>query len=97
LPVDAFVATSDATGLVLDLALDLRKVIPPSTRDVIELSPFVLTCDASRRVWYMYLVILRLVVSAAGYVDELKYQGPPCDDSTASREEITADNVFENR
>lgn len=71
LSVDAFVASSYARSLCLDFSPHLREVIPFPPRNMIKLSPFLLSCNAGWSVWDMDFVVSRLVVSVAWYVDEL--------------------------
>lgn len=39
LPVDALIATGDSCGFILNLSLDIGKVIETSVRDMMELGP----------------------------------------------------------
>jgi len=96
LPVYALVAARYPCSLGLDLAFHLCEVIPPSAWDVVELCPFILPCNSSWCMRFMYFIVVRSV-ALTGKIDELEYKGPPCDDAAASREKIPANDVLEYR
>jgi hypothetical protein len=96
LSVDAFVASSYARRFCLYLSPHFGKVVPFSTRDMMELCPFLLPRNAGWSMWNMDLVFSWFVVSLAWYVDELENQGASSDDATPSRQEVSADYIFED-
>jgi hypothetical protein len=96
LSVDAFVASSYARSLCLNLPPYFGKIVEFPTRNVIKLCPFLLPCDASRSMWDMNLVFPWPVVSFAGYIDELENQGASSNDATSSGQEVSADYVFQD-
>lgn len=96
LPVDALVVARYSGCLVLDFALDLLEVVEPSSGNVIELAPFILSCDSGWCVWDMYFVLFGLVASVGGEVDELEDEWSSGDDTTAARKEVSTDDVFED-
>ena len=95
LSVDALVAARYATGLALNLPLDILKVIPFPMRLMVEFCPLILPCYAGWRVWDVYFVMARLVVSAAWEVDELKDERSSSYDAAATREKVSADDVLQ--
>ena len=44
----------------------------------------------------MYFIVIGLVFTVAGQVDELQDQWPPRDDTASSREEIPSNNILED-
>jgi len=96
LTVDALVVSSNSGRLVLNLPLDLTKVVEATTRDVIELSPFVLTSDRGRGVWHVDLIALGSV-GIAGDVDELQNERTTSYDAASSWEKVATDNVLQYR
>lgn len=90
---DALVVAGDPGGLVLDLSLDVGKIVESSVRNVVELCPLGASRDSRRsigvegRIW-------RVIVF--GNVDELEDQRPPGADAAASGQKVAADDVFEN-
>lgn len=96
LAVDAFVAAGYPGRLILNLSLDLAKVVELASRDVAEFTPLVLAGYARGRVWNVDVVAFGPVVSATGDVDELQDQRPAGDDAAATGEEVPADNVLED-
>lgn len=93
LAVDSLVGTGDSRRLVLNLPLDVGKVCEATARDVMELCP--LRSPGRSRgpeavlhgIWEVFIL---------GDVDELEDKGSTGADATASREKVSADNVFEN-
>lgn len=94
LSVDALVASSYPGRLVLNLPLDLTKVVELATRDVTKLGPFVLTSYTSWRMRYVNLITLGLVFSVTRDVDELQDQRSSCDNATSTRQKVPANNVL---
>jgi hypothetical protein len=81
LSVDSLVAAGDSGRLVLDLSLDIRKVVEPSIGDMVKFCPFGPAggIGVSIRVaeWIGSALIIR-------HIDELKDQGPTGDDAASS-------------
>jgi hypothetical protein len=73
------------------------EVVELAAGDVVELSPLILTCDTCRSVWNVDFVIGRFVTAFRGEVDELEDERSPRYDARATREKVTADDVFEDR
>jgi hypothetical protein len=96
LPVDALVRASDSVGLVLNLPLDFLEVVEAAAWNVVELSPFFLASNRFGSVRDVDGVIFGFVVACGGDVDELQYERSTCYDAAATREEVLADNVFED-
>jgi hypothetical protein len=96
LTVDALVVSSNSGRLVLNLSLDLAKVVEATTRDVVELSPFVLTSNRGRGVWHVDLIAV-WSVGVAGDVDELQDKRTTSDDAASSWKKVTTDNVLQYR
>lgn len=96
LPIDAFVASSNARSLCLNFSPHVVEVIPFPTRNMIELCPFLLSSNASWSMWNMNFVVSRAVVSVARYVDELENQGASGNNATSSRQKISAYDVLED-
>lgn len=94
LAVDALVGAGDSRRLVFNFPLDVGKVCEAAARDVMELCP--LRSSRGGRgpeavfhgIWEGFIF---------GDVDELEDKGSTGADATASREKVSADNVFENR
>ena len=63
---------------------------------MIEFTPLILTIDRSGCMRDVNLVTAGFVVALGGKVDELKNEWSSGDDTAASGEKISADNVFEN-
>lgn len=93
LAIDAFVVSSYPRGLVLDLPLDIAKIVEASVGYVMELSPLAPTGRAGIPVGNMNSVKLDFIL---GDVDELKDQGSSSDDTTAAGQEISADDVLQH-
>lgn len=92
---DALVVARDARSLVVDLALDVAKVSEAPVGDMVELGPF----SRSRHVGVPLRgvgasVCLRLFV---WHVDELQNQGSTGDDAAATGQEVSSDDVLEDR
>ena len=73
------------------------KVVEFAARKMIELAPFILTCNTCGRVWDVYFVIRRLVAALGGEVDELEDERSPCYDARATREKVAADDILQDR
>lgn len=97
LSIDAFVASSNARSLCLNFSPHVVEIIPFPSGNMVELCPFLLSCNASWSMWNMNFVVSRSVVSVAWYVDELENQGASGNNATSSRQEISAYNVLEDR
>jgi hypothetical protein len=93
LAIDAFVAPCDARGLVLDLALDIAKVVEPPVGDVMKLGPLIQ--GGLGRVPVAGLGVISGVL--AGNVDQLQNEGSSSNDAAATGEEVSADDVLEYR
>lgn len=91
---DALVVAGHSCGLILDLALDVAKVGVAPVGDVVELAPFARARDICVVLGGMRS-LLRSVDSLVRDVDELKDQGPACDDTAAAGQKVTANNVLE--
>lgn len=96
LPVDALVVSCYPRSLVLDLALDVGKVVEALAGNVEELSPLLLAGNARGRVGNVDFIVV-VVVALAGQVDELENERSAGDDAAATGQEILADNVLEHR
>lgn len=94
LSVDALVISSYPRCLVLNLPLDLAKILEPPAGQVVELRPFVLCSNACRRVWCVDLIVIWLVSALAGDVDELQNQRSSSDNAASSREKVLSNDVF---
>ena len=89
LPVDAFVIACYSRRLVLDFPLDILKFRKSSIRDVVELGPFWLRSHRRRCMSLGGIVI--------GWdIDELENEWSSSNNSTATRQKISTDDVFEN-
>lgn len=94
LPVDALVGSRDPRGFILDLSLHVGEVVEPPVWNVMELGPL----RAPRCVGGSVGVVDGLwSILIVGDVDELKNQRPAGDDAASSRQEVSADNVFQDR
>lgn len=96
LAVDALVVSSDSSSLVLNLSLDLAKVVEATARNVVELSTLVLASDRGWGVWHVDLIALRSI-GIAGDVDELQDKRSTGDDAASSRKKVATDDVFQYR
>lgn len=96
LTVDTLVVSSNSGRLVLNLPLDLTKIVEAAAGDVIELSPFVLASDRGRSVWHVNLIAFGSV-GIAGNVDELQDKRSTSDDAASSWEKVATNNVFQYR
>lgn len=96
LAVDALVVSSDSSSLVLNLSLDLAKVVEATARNVVELSPLVLASDRGWGVWHVDFIALRSI-GIAGDVDELQDKRSTGDDAASSRKKVATDDVFQYR
>lgn len=93
LSVNTLVGSGNSGGLVLNLALDVGEVVEASVGNVVELSPL----GASRRVGGAEAILYGLwCVLILGNIDELQNEGASGANTAASRQKISADNVFEN-
>lgn len=96
LTVDALVVARYPSSLVLNLAPHFTKVEELPPRNVQELGPFILACDACGGVRDVDLVALGLL-AVTGDVDELEDERAASDDAAATGKEISANNVLEDR
>jgi hypothetical protein len=94
LAIDPLVVPCNACRLILNLPLNLLKVIKHSARYMVKLCPFSLCGDRRRRMRYVDVVIAGLVVFVARNIDELQYQWSSGNDSGASGEKVTSNDVF---
>lgn len=94
LPVDALVATSDSSRLILNFSLDIGEIGEATVWDMVELGPFRSTGGSGGPVgiksWIRSIIIL-------WNIDELKNQRPTSDDAASSRKKVPADYVFKDR
>lgn len=97
LSVDALVTSCYPGRLILNLSLDLAKVIELAARNVTELAPLILTGYTGGSVWYIELIAFRLVLSLAWHIDELQNERSSGDDAASTRQEIPSDNVLQHR
>lgn len=98
LSVNAFVVSCYPSCLVLNLAPDFGKVVEASTRNMKELSPFLLLAGkAGWGVGNMNLFIVIVVFTFTGQVDELQDKWPPSDDATTSGKKVSADDILKDR
>jgi hypothetical protein len=96
LTVDTLVISSDSGRLVLNLPLDLAKIVEATARDMVELSPLILASDRGRSVWHVNLIAFGSV-GVAGDVDELQDQRSTSDDAAASWKKVATNNVLQHR
>lgn len=94
LTVDTLVVSSNSGRLVLNLSLDLTKIVEAAARDMVELSPLVLASDRGRSVWHVNLIAFGSV-GVAGDVDELQDQRSTSDNAAASWEKVATNDVFQ--
>jgi len=97
LAVDAFVASRYPGSLILNLPLDLAKIVKLATGNVTKLAPLVLSSYTGGGMWYIDLVAIRSVVAIAWNIDQLQYQRPSSDDAAATRQEVSANNILKHR
>lgn len=91
LSIDRLVAACHARCFIFDFAFDVREVSKPPVRNVMELGPFRSSGSFGRPIWIQGSLRYRLIL---GHVDELENERTSRDDATASREEISADDVL---
>jgi hypothetical protein len=96
LSVDALVRACDPVGLILNLPLDFLEIVESAARDVVELSPLVLTGDGLGGVRDVDCIVFGFVGARGGNVDELQDERSPCYDAATARKEVTANNVLED-
>ena len=96
LPVDALVVTSNPCRFIFDLMLDLAKVSEFAPRNMMELGPLVLLCNACRCMRNMNFVAFGCV-TLAGNVDKLQDQRPSGNYAATTRQKVPSDNVLEYR
>ena len=93
LSVDSLIGAGDTRSLVLNLALDIGKVVEPSIGDMVELCPLGASRSGGRAEavldWLGSILIF-------GDIDELQDKRATGDDATASGQEISADNVLKD-
>jgi hypothetical protein len=75
LSVDALVRACDPVGLVFNLPLDFLEIVESTARNVVELSPFILTSDRLGGVRDVDCVVFGFVGARGGNVDELQTRG----------------------
>lgn len=95
LSVDAFVAACYSRRLVLNLPLHFAEVVEAAAHHMVELGPLILASDTGGSVWDMDLVVVGLIVSAAGHIDELQNQRASRDYAAPSGQEVPSHYVFE--
>lgn len=93
LAVNALVGTGNTGRLVLNLALNIGKVCKASVGNVVEFGPFGAAGGRGRAVGQRRRVGHSIVI---GDVDELEDEGTTGDNAGATRQKVSADNVFEN-
>lgn len=93
LSVDSLVGTGDARRLIFDLALDIGKVVETSIGNVVELCPLGTSRSGGRAETVLCSVGGVLVL---GNVDELQDKRATGNNTTASGQEISADNVLQD-
>ena len=96
LTVNTLVVSSDSGRLVLNLSLDLAKIVEATTGNVVELSPLVLTSNRGWGVWHVDLIALGSV-GIAGDVDELQNQRTTSDDAASSWKKVATNDVLQYR
>jgi len=94
LTVDALVVARDPGSLVFDLPLDIPEVVESSVGDVVKFGPFIAggfcwvpVADARGS---LFSLIFR-------DVDQLKDEGPSGDDAAAAGQEVSSNDVLEDR
>ena len=92
LSVYALVASGNSRGFRFDFSLQLDKVIPTPPRVVVELGPLLIAREVR-----LGPRSLRFRIAIGRNVDELEDEGTPSDDSASARQEVSADNVFQDR
>lgn len=93
LAIDALVAPRDSCCLVLDLPLDIAKIVESPVGDMMELSPLI----RGGLGWIPVAHVRGIFGLVAGNIDELQNKGSPSNDAATTGEEISADDVFEDR
>jgi hypothetical protein len=93
LAVDALVASSYPRGFILDLSLNVAKIRESSAWDMMELGPLRASSGSRRSIWIVE-GIWRIFILLN--VDELQDQRSTCANATSSREEISADDIFQH-
>lgn len=63
---------------------------------MMKLGPFLLSCNARRRMRYMDFITRWFVVTLTRDVDKLKDERTPSDDAASSRKKIPANNIFKD-
>jgi hypothetical protein len=89
LSVYALVVSRYPCSFILNLTLDIRKFCEPSIWDVVEFCPLWLCCYTSRGMWFRSIVI-------GGNIDELQNQRSSSDDTAATGEEVSPDDILED-
>ena len=82
LSVDALVNTSDSSRLVLDLSLDVGKVVELAARDMVKFCPLGSPRSSGRSIGIAQRIGSLLIF---GNVDELENQGPSSNDAASAR------------
>ena len=90
LSVDTLIIPRYPSRFILNLALNILEFCEPSIRDMMELCPLWLYCDARCGIRFRAIVI--------GWdIDELQNQRSSSNNTASTREEISPNDVFENR
>jgi hypothetical protein len=90
LTIDALVIACYSCRLVLDLPLHILKFRKPSIGDMVELGPFWLCSYCGWCVSFGGIII-------SWDVDELENKWSSSDDSTATGQKVSADDIFQDR
>ena len=96
LPVDTLVVSCNSGCLIFDFSLYLGEIIESPSGYVQEFTPFLLSGYTSRSVWHMDFIVFLSILPFARKVDELKNKRSAGNDTAASRQEVSTDNVLEH-
>jgi len=92
LAIDALVVSCDSRRLVLNLSLDIAKIIESPVRDVMEFSPLV--PSGLGRVPVTNIAVFFPII--AGHIDELQDEGSPSNDAAATGKKISTNDILKN-